>query len=80
MELEYESDEEFFNKKPNFVRMEWELDEHLEQIFEDVIVPYLNDCMSQEILKDLNEFSYHKFISFFKDRSSYNNYIMENIE
>ena len=80
MELEYESDEEFINKEPNFVRMEWELDEHLEQIFEDVIVPYLNDCMSQEILKDLNEFSYHKFMLFFKDKSSYYNYIIENIK
>lgn len=80
MELEYDSDEDIINTEPNFVRMEWELDDHLEQIFEDVIVPYLNDCMSQEILKDLNDFSYHKFISFFKDRSSYYNYIMENIE
>lgn len=80
MELEYDSDEEITNTEPNFVRMEWKLDEHLEQIFEDVIVPYLNDCMSQEILKDLNDFSYHKFMSFFKDKSSYYNYIMENIE
>jgi hypothetical protein len=80
MKLEYDSDEDIINKEPNFVRMEWELDNHLEQIFEDVIVPYLNDCMSQEILKDLNDLSYHKFMSFFKDRSSYYNYIMENIE
>ena len=80
MELEYDNDQDIINTEPNFVRMEWELDEHLEQIFEDVIVPYLNDCMSQEILKDLNDFSCHKFISFFKDRSSYYNYIMENIE
>lgn len=80
MELEYDSDEDITNTEPNFVRMEWKLNEHLEQIFEDVIVPYLNDCMSQEILKDLNDFSYHKFMSFFKDKSSYYNYIMENIE
>tara|TARA_Y100000991_G_C21884320_1_gene310884 strand:+ start:467 stop:709 length:243 start_codon:yes stop_codon:yes gene_type:complete len=80
MELKYDSDEDIINTKPNFVRMEWELNDHLEQIFEDVIVPYLNDCMSQEILKDLNDFNYHKFMSFFKDKSSYYNYIMENIE
>ena len=79
MELEYENEEELINE-PNFVKMEWQLDEHLEQIFEDVIVPYLNDCMSREILDDLDEFSYYKFISFFKDRSSYYKYIIDNIE
>ena len=78
--MEYESDEEVINNQPNFVKMEWMLDEHLEQIYEDVIVPYLNDCTSQEILHNLDDFSYHKFISFFKDRSSYYNYIMDNIE
>ena len=80
MELEYESDEDTIIDEPNFVKMEWQLDEHLEQIFEDVIVPYLNDCISKEILHNLDDFSYHKFIGFFKDRSSYYRYIIDNIE
>jgi len=80
MELEYESEDEGINTELNFARLEWNLDEHLEMIFEDVIVPYLNDCTSQEILGNLNDFSYNKFLSFFKDNSSYYKYIMSNLE
>jgi len=80
MEIEYESEEERTDAKLNFARLEWNLDEHLEMIFEDVIVPYLNDCTSQEILGNLNDFSYNKFTSFFKENSNYYKYIMDNLE
>jgi len=78
MELEYESDN--INTEINFARLEWKLDEQLEMIFEDVIIPYIHDCTSQEILHNLNEFNYSKFISFFKEKSVYCKYIMDNLK
>jgi hypothetical protein len=76
----YNSEDETISSSPNFNRMEYELDDNLERIFEEVIIPYLNNLNQNEILDDLDEFDYSKFISFFQNSSSYYKYIRDNLE
>ena len=78
--MEYENNENDINTEINFARLDWKLDDNLEMIFEDIIIPYIDDCKSQEILHNLNEFNYTKFISFFKENSIYCKYIMDNLK
>ena len=63
-----------------YIRLEYQMDEIMEHIYEDVIVPYL-DCISQqEILHELDEFTVGRFINFFKDNSPYYRYILSKID
>ena len=77
---DYKSEDEINNSSPNFIRMTYELDEHLERIFEEVIVPYINNLGQNEILDELNDFDYGKFISFFQESSNYYEYLQDNLE
>jgi len=75
---EYEEDEK--EDEINYISMEYKLDEMMENIYEDVIVPYLTSICQQEILHDLDEYMVGRFINFFKFNSPYYSYVLNKID
>lgn len=63
----------------NFFKLEYELDEMLEDIYENIILPYLEDYSRKEILQKLNPKNKLEFKNFFYNSSPYFKYINENL-
>ncbi len=74
--IEYEEEED----EEDYISMEYKIDEMMEHIYEDVIVPYLDCICQQEILHDLDEYTVGKFINFFKFNSPYYEYVLNKID
>lgn len=80
MEEEYISDNESVESVIDYEKLNYKLEENIERIYEDVIVPYLNNFGQKEILENLGEFELSKFFDFFENNSRYFKYIQKNRE
>ena len=80
MEEEYISDNESVESVIDYEKLNYKLEENIERIYEDVIVPYLNNFGQKEILENLGEFELCKFFDFFENNSRYFKYIQKNRE
>ena len=72
--------EEDLNEVVKYTRIEYRLDEMMENIYNDVIVPYLDCICQKEILDDLDEFTVGRFINFFKLNSTYYKYVLNKLD
>ena len=80
MEEEYLSDNESEETVTDYEKLNYKLEENIERMYEDVIVPYLNNLGQKEILENLGEFEFYKFLDFFERNSRYFKYIQKNRE
>lgn len=71
---EEDNDEEFII---DYNKLQDELDNNLKNIYEDIIIPYINNIMEKEILHKLDDFSFNKFISFFTKNSNYHKFLQK---
>ena len=76
-ESENENEEDELTK---YTRIEYKMDDIMENIYNDVIVPYLDTLCQKEILHDLDEYTVGKFINFYKFNSPYYKYILNKID
>ena len=76
-ESENENEEDELTK---YTRIEYKMDDIMENIYNDVIVPYLDTICQKEILHDLDEYTFGKFINFYKFNSPYYKYILNKID
>jgi hypothetical protein len=79
-DLEMEDMEEIYEEEIDYIKMLNNVDEMLENIYEAVIVPYLDNICQSEILDKLDEFTVDTFKTFFKENSSYYLWLLNKIE
>lgn len=65
--------------KFNFFELDYELENILEELYINVIVPYLDDIPRKEILQKLDKRYYIEFKNFFYSSSPYYRYIKDNL-
>ena len=63
-----------------YIRLEYKMDEMMENIYNDVIVPYLDCICQKEILHNLDEFTVGTFQNFFRVNSPYYKYVLNKTE
>jgi hypothetical protein len=80
---EEQNNEEWYEEEDDeedYISMECKLDDMMENIYVNVIVPYLDCICQQEILQELDEYTIGKFINFFKFNSPHYKYILNKID
>tara|TARA_B100000902_G_C27292431_1_gene907924 strand:+ start:1109 stop:1387 length:279 start_codon:yes stop_codon:yes gene_type:complete len=76
-ESENENEEDELTK---YTRIEYKMDDIMENIYNNVIVPYLDTICQKEILQDLDEYTFGKFINFYKFNSPYYKYVLNKLD
>jgi len=86
-EDDFNENEDDFNENENeedeltkYTRIEYKIDDIMENIYNDVIVPYLDTICQREILDNLDEYTMGKFINFYKFNSTYYKYVLNKID